>query len=130
VPQDPEGPYQRKRWVISGYTYTGFNAWGYFWAYASSKPEVLATRKVYGSPVPDNVANNPDQVLLTFSLEVPNTTIDSTGHIFMNGTQTVELLNGRFTLYQTAFYGGGLLWDGDYSYTITEVVLPEAESFN
>jgi len=129
-PQEPGEPYQRKRWAISGYTYTGFNAWGYFGEYASSKPEVLATRKVYGSPVPDNVANNPDQVLLTFSLEVPNTTIDSTGHIFINGTQTVELLNGRFTLYQTAFYGGGLLWDGDYSYTITEVVLPEAESFN
>jgi hypothetical protein len=123
VPQDPEEPYQQKRWVISGYTYSGFNAWGFAYAYASSEPEVTGARKLYGSPVPANVTNNPDVVSINFQLEVANTTIDSTGHITINGNGGLDLLNGRFTQYNSPIYGGGLLWDGDYSYTIQEVAL-------
>jgi hypothetical protein len=122
-PQEPGEPYQQKRWVISGYTYSGFNAWGFAYAYASSEPEVTGARKLYGSPVPANVTNNPDVVSLNFQLEVANTTIDSTGHITINGNGGIDLLNGRFTQYNSPIYGGGLLWDGDYSYTIQEVAL-------
>ena len=73
--------------------------------------------------MPASVTNNPDVVLLSYNLEVADTTIDSTGHIFMNGTGYIELLNGRFTQYNSAIYGGELLWDGDYSYTVQEVDL-------
>ena len=130
VPEDPTEPTTRKRWAISGNTYTGFNAWGSAFAWAASRPEVIGTRKLYGpggslggGDVPASVTNNPDVVLLSYNLEVADTTIDSTGHIFMNGTGYIELLNGRFTQYNSAIYGGELLWDGDYSYTIQEVDL-------
>jgi hypothetical protein len=130
VPQEPEEPYQQKRWVISGYTYSGFNAWGSPYAYASSKPEVVGSTKLYGpagwlggGDVPASVTNNPDVVFLRFSLEVANTTIDSMGHITINGIGGLDLLNGRFTQYNSPIYGGQLLWDGDYSYTIQEVTL-------
>jgi hypothetical protein len=129
-PQEPGEPYQQKRWVISGYTYSGFNAWGFPYVYASSKPEVVGKTKLYGpggwlggGDVPANVTNNPDVVFLRFQLEVANTTIDSTGHITINGIGGLDLLNGRFTQYNSSTYGGELLWDNDYSYTIQGPIL-------
>jgi hypothetical protein len=130
VPQDPEEPYQQKRWVISGYTYSGFNAWGFAYAYASSEPEVRGKTKLYGpggwlggGDVPASVTNNPDVVFLTFQLEVSNTTIDSVGHIIINGNGGLDLLNGRFTQYNSGTYGGELLWDVDLSYTVSGPIL-------
>jgi hypothetical protein len=107
--------------VLSGTRYTGFNAFAGYTVICTSEPQVIKTRKVYGSPVPDNVINNPDMVTLEFGVETVTVSTTSSGGILISNIETVELLNGRFTLYSSAFFGGGLLWDNDYSYAIQEI---------
>ena len=124
VPQDPGFP-PAQRYLLSGTRYTGFNAFASYTVVCTSEPQVIRSRKLYGSPVPDGVTSNPDQVTLEFGVETVTVSTAPWGGILLSNIETVELLNGRFTQYQTPFYGGGLLWDNDYSYTVQEIEFPD-----
>jgi hypothetical protein len=128
VPQDPAFP-QSQMYLLSGNTYSGFNAWGSVAIVTTSEPQVIRTRKLYGpggslggGGVPSNVTNNPDMVTLQFG--VPTVTLSTTpsGNILISNIATAELMNGRFTQYNSGIYGGNeLLWDNDYFYAIQEI---------
>ena len=128
IPQDPGFP-QPQRYLLSGNTYTGFNAWGSVAIVATSEPQVIRTRKLYGQggslggigAVPASVTNNPDMVTLEFGVETVTLSTTPSGNILISNIARTELMNGRFTLYNDPIYGGELLWDNDYRYTVQEI---------
>ena len=65
--------------------------------------------------------------MVTLEFGVPTVTVSTApwGGILLSNIQTVELMNGRFTLYNDPIYGGELLWDNDYRYTVQEIEFPD-----